>query len=154
MNLFQKITFWVAVVFLSVGTFFQGLSMYALSPYFFLREYFEPAIDFAEIPWLLPVWIVALILVPAAYQVAFGTMLIRTSIEGISNSLFESALLEGANDMQIIRYIVLPMSKPILATVSIMTGLSPFFNDNLPQVLFSHLHSRTSFRCISKDFPL
>lgn len=66
MNLFQKITFWVGVAFLSVGTLFQGLSLYALSPYFFLREYFEPAIDFAEIPWLLPVWIAALILVPAA----------------------------------------------------------------------------------------
>lgn len=84
----------------------------------------------------------ALILVPAAYQVAFGTMLIRTSIEGISNSLFESALLEGANDMQIIRHIVLPMSKPILATVSIMTGLSSWNNYIWPLVASSSENTR------------
>lgn len=79
----------------------------------------------------------ALILVPAAYQVAMGTMLIRSSIEGMSRSLFESAELEGANDLQIIRHIVLPMAKPILATVSIMTGLSSWNNYIWPLVVSS-----------------
>jgi len=79
----------------------------------------------------------ALILVPAAYQVAMGTFLIRSSIEGISPSLFEAATLAGANDLQILRYVVLPMAKPILATVTIMTGLSSWNNYIWPLVASS-----------------
>jgi ABC-type glycerol-3-phosphate transport system permease component len=84
----------------------------------------------------------ALIFVPAAYQVAFGTMLIRSSIEGMSRSLFEAAELEGANDMQIIRHLVLPMARPILATVSIMTGLSSWNNYIWPLVVSSSQNTR------------
>jgi len=79
----------------------------------------------------------ALILVPAAYQVAFGTFLIRSSIEAIPRSLFEAASIEGANDIQILRYLVLPMSKPILATVTILTGLSSWNNYIWPLVASS-----------------
>lgn len=79
----------------------------------------------------------ALILVPTAYQVAMGTFLVRTSIEGISASLFEAATMEGATDTQMLRYIVLPMSKPILATVTIMTGLSAWNNYIWPLVASS-----------------
>lgn len=76
----------------------------------------------------------ALILVPAAYQVAMGTFLMRSSIEGMPKSLFEAAELAGANDLQILRYIVVPLSRPILATVSIMTGLSAWNNYMWPLV--------------------
>lgn len=79
----------------------------------------------------------ALILVPSAYQVAMGTFLIRTSIEGISNSLFEAAAMEGANDWQLLKYIVFPMTKPTLATVTIMTGLSSWNNYMWPLVVSS-----------------
>lgn len=79
----------------------------------------------------------ALILVPTAYQVAMGTFLVRTSIEGISQSLFEAATMEGATDTQMLRYIVLPMSKPILATLTIMTGLSAWNNYIWPLVASS-----------------
>ncbi len=77
----------------------------------------------------------ALILVPSAYQVAMGTFLLRTTIEGISKSLFESAVMEGASHLQILRYIVLPMSKPTIATVTIMTGLSSWNNYIWPLVV-------------------
>lgn len=79
----------------------------------------------------------ALILVPTAYQVAMGTFLIRSYIEGIPSSLFESATLAGANDMQMLRYLVLPMTKPILATVTIMTGLGTWNNYIWPLVASS-----------------
>ncbi len=79
----------------------------------------------------------ALILVPAAYQVAFGTFLLRSSIESIPRSLFEAAAIEGASDIQILRHLVLPMSKPILATVTILTGLSSWNNYIWPLVASS-----------------
>ena len=78
---------------------------------------------------------IALIFVPAAYQVAMGTFLLRTTIEGISRSLFESAVMEGATDLQILCYIVLPMCRPTIATVTIMTGLSSWNNYIWPLVV-------------------
>ncbi len=76
----------------------------------------------------------ALIYVPAAYQVAMGTFLMRSAIEGMPKSLFEAAELAGANDLQILRHIVLPLIKPTVATVSIMTGLSAWNNYMWPLV--------------------
>ena len=76
----------------------------------------------------------ALIFVPAAYQVAMGTFLMRSAIEGMPKSLFEAAELAGASDLQILRHIVLPLIKPTVATVSIMTGLSAWNNYMWPLV--------------------
>ena len=75
-----------------------------------------------------------LILPPAAYQVAMGTFLTRSSMESISKSLFEAAEIEGANDMDILVKVVLPLSKPILSTVTIMTGLNAWNNYIWPLV--------------------
>lgn len=67
MNLFQKICFGFAAFFLAIGLFFQGLSMYALSPYYYLRSLgVEPGIDFDKVPWLWPTWIGALVLITVA----------------------------------------------------------------------------------------
>lgn len=78
-----------------------------------------------------------LIFPPAAYQVAMGTFLIRSSMESISKSLFEAAYIEGAGDMQILIKIVLPLSTPILSTVTIMTGLNVWNNYIWPLVASS-----------------
>lgn len=81
--------------------------------------------------------LLGLILPPAAYQVAMGTFLTRTSMEGIPKSLFEAAEIEGANDMDILLRVVLPLSKPIMATVTIMTGLNAWNNYIWPLVASS-----------------
>lgn len=75
-----------------------------------------------------------LILPPAAYQVAMGTFLTRTSMEAIPKSLFEAAEIEGANDMDILTRVAVPLSKPIMATVTIMTGLNAWNNYIWPLV--------------------
>lgn len=75
-----------------------------------------------------------LILPPVAYQVAMGTFLTRSSMEGISKSLFEAAEIEGAGDMSILTKVVIPLSKPIISTVTIMTGLNAWNNYIWPLV--------------------
>lgn len=75
-----------------------------------------------------------LILPPAAYSVAMGTFLMRTSMEAISKSMFEAAEIEGASDGVILTKIVIPLSKPIISTVTIMTGLSAWNNYLWPLV--------------------
>lgn len=75
-----------------------------------------------------------LILPPVAYNVAMGTFLIRSSMEGLPKSLFEAAEIEGAGDMGILVRIVVPLSRPIISTVTIMTGLSAWNNYIWPLV--------------------
>lgn len=75
-----------------------------------------------------------LILPPAAFSVAMGTFLLRTSMESISKSLFEAAEMEGAGDLMILWKIVIPLSHPIISTVTIMTGLSAWNNYLWPLV--------------------
>lgn len=50
----------------------------------------------------------------------YNLLIMRNNFQGaIPESLFESARLDGASHFTILRYIVLPLSKPILATVAL-----------------------------------
>lgn len=75
-----------------------------------------------------------LIFPPAAAGSATATFLLRTSMEGLAKSLFEAADMEGATDLQILARIVIPLSKPTMATVVIMTGLNAWNNYLWPLV--------------------
>lgn len=75
-----------------------------------------------------------LIFPPAAAGSATATFLLRTSMEGLAGSLFEAADIEGATDIKILTQIVIPLSKPTLATVVIMTGLNAWNNYLWPLV--------------------
>jgi len=54
---------------------------------------------------------------------AFGVFLARQFIEKIPDSLIESAQLEGFTEWRIFGSIILPLSKPLLATLGILTFL-------------------------------
>lgn len=54
---------------------------------------------------------------------AFGVFLSRQFIEKIPDSLIESAKLEGFSEWRIFGAIVLPLSRPLLATLGILTFL-------------------------------
>ncbi len=49
----------------------------------------------------------------------FNVIIMRTSIAGIPESLTESALMDGASYFTILRRIILPLSLPIIATLSL-----------------------------------
>lgn len=80
---------------------------------------------------------ISLIFTPAAFSVALGTFLTRTSFEAVPKSLIEAAQLEGAGDLIILGRVVVPLSKSILSTVAIMTGLSAWNNYMWPLVVSS-----------------
>lgn len=54
---------------------------------------------------------------------AFGVFLARQFIEKIPDSLLESAKLDGATEPRIFASLVLPLTKPLLATLGILTFL-------------------------------
>lgn len=54
---------------------------------------------------------------------AFNVFIIRSFIDGLPISLQESAKLDGANDLKIYVKIILPLCKPVLATVALFLAV-------------------------------
>ena len=69
------------------------------------------------------------LIIPSLLMNAFHVMLVRNYCStSIPESLIESAKLDGASEMMIFRAIVLPLSKPIMATIGLMLALSYWNN--------------------------
>ena len=66
--------------------------------------------------------LLAMILPYIAFRLPVSIMLIRSFFIGISKEMEEAATIDGATLMQIYRNIYLPLSKPIISTVIIMTA--------------------------------
>ncbi|HCM28122.1 MAG TPA: sugar ABC transporter permease [Treponema sp.] len=61
----------------------------------------------------------------------FNMIIMRTFFQGIPASLHESARIDGANDIRVLRSIVLPLSMPIMATMTLFYAVqhwNSFFN--------------------------
>lgn len=56
------------------------------------------------------------------------TILIMKGFEAVPKELEEAAMIDGAHDLQIFRTVMLPLNKPILATISLFTFVS-LWND-------------------------
>ena len=59
---------------------------------------------------------------------AWNVILMRTFFKSIPNEVLEAAEIDGANELQIFIKMVLPMSKPGLATIGLLTALR-YWND-------------------------
>ncbi|CAH1192739.1 L-arabinose transport system permease protein AraQ [Paenibacillus allorhizoplanae] len=65
----------------------------------------------------------------------FNMFLLRNFFKQIPDSLAESAKMDGANDIYILFKIILPLSKPALATIGLFYGLG-FWNEWFTATLF------------------
>ncbi|GAB1818742.1 carbohydrate ABC transporter permease [Herbidospora sp. RD11066] len=54
---------------------------------------------------------------------AFGTFLMRQAFMNMPQDFEEAARLDGANPFQVFWYVMLPMAKPTLAALTVLTGL-------------------------------
>lgn len=94
-------------------------------------------IIFAKIHWvntLLP------LTVPRLLGSAFDIFLLRQFFMGIPNELQDAALIDGATHIRIWRSIMLPLSKPALATVGIFAFLGAW-NDFLGPLIYLNSQS-------------
>ena len=64
----------------------------------------------------------AMILPYIAFRLPVSIMLIRSCLVGVTNALVVAAPIDGAPRLQIYGHIYLPLSKPIISTVIIMTA--------------------------------
>ncbi|MNO22808.1 L-arabinose transport system permease protein AraQ [compost metagenome] len=68
---------------------------------------------------------------------AYGTFLLRQHMIGIPNSLLEAAFIDGASYFQVFRKVILPLSKPVLATLLIFSFMSSWNNFLWPLIITS-----------------
>lgn len=93
------------------------------------------------IPWF-GVDTLAGIIAPSAVQV-FGIFLMRQYFASIPDSIIEAARLDGAGELTILRRIILPISLPGVATLTIFTFLTAWNDFLWPLLISSSDSSRT-----------
>jgi len=81
------------------------------------------------------------LILPAFFGNAFYIFLLRQAFKQIPAELEDAARLDGANTMQMLWNVVLPLSKPALATVAIFT-FQYAWNDFLGPLIFLHDQTR------------
>jgi len=74
------------------------------------------------------------IIVPPAVGVT-NTLIMMRFFEGIPEEIKESARMDGANDMQVLWRIVLPLSKPILLTIGLYYAVH-YWNEFFTPILY------------------
>jgi putative aldouronate transport system permease protein len=70
------------------------------------------------------------VILPGAINI-FNTLVMKSFFEGLPEELKEAARLDGANEIQVLFYVILPLSKPILLTVGLWYAVghwNEFFN--------------------------
>lgn len=74
---------------------------------------------------------------------AFHVIVIRTFFQGLPSALMESAKIDGASELQTFFKIVLPLSKPVIATISLLTLLARWndWNTALIYIKSTNLYS-------------
>ncbi|MNO34989.1 L-arabinose transport system permease protein AraQ [compost metagenome] len=101
-----------------------------LSLYFFITMIFSAGI----VPWYLMnrslgltnnIWA---LIIPSLLFSPFNLFLVRNFMNGIPDSLRESATIDGANDLTIAFRIYIPLCTPVIATITLFYGLDYWNN--------------------------
>ncbi len=122
------------------GLFLQSMLAYALtfrtlpgrkwiSMFFYFTTLFGGGliptyILYRQMKILSTYWVLIL---PSLYSV-WNTFIFRTFFNGIPDSIAESARIDGATEMKIYFRLILPLSKPVLATIALYIGVG-IWND-------------------------
>jgi putative aldouronate transport system permease protein len=93
----------------------------------------------------------AIVLPPAIST--YNMIVMRTSFESIPISLTESAYLDGANDIQIMQKIIMPLSKPILATMTLFYAVS-HWNSFFPAMLYLNDQDKYPVQVLMRDIVI
>lgn len=95
-------------------------------------------------PGLIPVYLLitglkltnnflAVILPPAVS--VYNTLVMMSFFEGLPDDLKEAARLDGANELQILWHVILPLSKPIILTIGLFYAVH-FWNEFFTPILY------------------
>ena len=93
----------------------------------------------------------AIVLPPAIST--YNMIVMRTSFSAIPKSLIESAYLDGANELQILANVILPLSKPILATMALFYAVS-HWNSYFPAMIYLNDQAKYPVQVIMRDIVI
>lgn len=96
--------------------------------YITFKEGIIPGVSLLNTYW--PMWLMA-----GANM--FNIILFKTNFDGVSSSLIEAARIDGASDMQIFIKIMIPLSIPVIITVSLFTFNGQFGNFFWPNLVIT-----------------
>jgi alpha-1,4-digalacturonate transport system permease protein len=82
------------------------------------------------------------VLLPRAAEV-YGVFLARQFMQSLPDELLEAARLDGASEWTIFWRIVLPLSKPAIAVLLLLTFLARWNDFSWPLVVLKEIHSLT-----------
>lgn len=85
----------------------------------------------------------ALLLPYVAGGQVFAIFILRSFIAALPEELFEAARLDGASEWRLFGAIAVPLSRPILATVAVMTTLSTWNDYVWPLIVLSEESKKT-----------
>ena len=88
-------------------------------------------------------WAVTYLLIGVWQGMGWGTIIYLAAITGISGELYEAAMIDGANPIQIFSRIIFPILKPTTATVAILSFMWTWNDFNMPLVLLSDESQQT-----------
>ncbi len=74
------------------------------------------------------------IMLPPAVSV-YNTLVMMAFFEGLPDELKEAARLDGANEMEVLWYVILPLSKPIVLTIGLFYAVH-FWNEFFTPILY------------------
>lgn len=142
------ITIFVTTTGTLLGLFITAMTGYVLSckdfkyrDHFSFFFYFTTIFSGGLVPWYIMVvrylhlknTILALI-IPMLLNVLF-IIIMRSFMKNIPDSISESAKIDGAGDFQIFIKLILPLSKPVLATIGLFIALN-YWNDWFMALMF------------------
>jgi putative aldouronate transport system permease protein len=80
----------------------------------------------------------------------WNILVIKNFYKGIPDSLEESARIDGASDLVVFFRIILPLSKPILATISLFLAVG-FWNDFFASIMFIFDKDKWSLQAVLRE---
>ena len=108
-----------------------GFLLYLVIPMFFSGGLIPTYILYARISLLNSFWVYIL---PTAFSM-FNMVIIRTYLYTIPDSLTEAAKMEGAGHGRIVLHIMIPLSMPIIATITLWMAVA-HWNDWVTTLYF------------------
>ena len=84
---------------------------------------------------------------------AYYVVIVKSYFQSIPVSIVESARIDGANDFRILFQLIIPLSKPVLATVSLWVIVS-HWNDYLNPLMFLSSRENYTLQLILKELVL
>jgi multiple sugar transport system permease protein len=90
-----------------------------------------------EVPWLSnPTWArMATVIVDVWQWTPFVFIIALAGLQGLSQDIIEAAQLDGANKLQLLRYITVPLMAPILWLIVLLRSIDAFKVFDIPSGL-------------------